>query len=158
MLARIVCRLVLLSLVGGFYTSGPQCQRDADATKTELKRHQGVWAATSSTFDGQLAPEPIVRSIQRTVNGDQVIWERQGKRFAGTTIAVDATREPNQIDVIPDGGPNRGERLLGIYNLEGDRLKICMARAGQPRPSAFTAEKGSGWTLQTFHRMPRPAP
>ena len=63
---------------------------------------------------------------------------------------VDATREPATIDVIPDGGPNRGERILGIYKIDGETLTICMAVAGQPRPKAFKAEKGSGCTLQTF--------
>ena len=72
-------------------------------------------------------------------------------------IELDPTRDPQNIDVIPDGGPNRGERVLGIYKLDGERLTICMAIAGQPRPTVFKAEKGSGWTLQTFERSTVPA-
>ena len=125
---------------------------DDDAVKNELKRHQGTWIATSSTYDGQKAPDEIARSIKHIVAQDHVVWERQGKRFAGTKIELDPTPDPKNIDVIPDGGPNRGERVLGIYKLDGDRLTICMARAGQPRPQEFKAEKGSGWTLQTFER------
>ncbi len=127
---------------------------DDDAVKNELKRHQGTWIATSSTFDAQKAPDEIARSIQRIVTEDHVVWERRGKRFAGTKIELDPTRDPQKIDVIPDGGPNRGERVLGIYKLDGERLTICMARAGQPRPTVFKAAKGSGWTLQTFERIP----
>ena len=41
----------------------------------ELKRHQGTWIATSSTFDGQKAPEDVVRSIKRIVSDDHVVWE-----------------------------------------------------------------------------------
>ena len=44
----------------------------------------------------------------------------------------------------PDGGKDRGERVLGIYKLEGDRLAICMAAPGTPMPNEFKAEKGSG--------------
>ena len=128
-----------------------------DAAKNELKRHQGTWIATSSTFDGLKAPDEIARSIQRIVTENHVVWERQGRRFAGTTIELDPTRDPKNIDVIPDGGRNRGERVLGIYKLDGERLTICMARAGQPRPREFKAEKGSGWTLQTFERAPASA-
>jgi uncharacterized protein (TIGR03067 family) len=130
---------------------------DDDAVKNELKRHQGTWIATSSTFDGQKAPDEIARSIQRIVTEDHVVWERQGKRFAGTKIELDPTADPKKIDVIPDGGRNRGERIQGIYKLDGDRLTICMAAAGQPRPKEFNAEKGSGWTVQTFERKPAPA-
>ncbi len=130
---------------------------DDDLVKNELNRHQGTWIATSSTFDGQKAPDEIARSIQRIVTENHVVWERHGKRFAGTKIELDPTPDPKNIDVIPDGGRNRGERVLGIYKLAGDRLTICMAGPGQPRPKEFKAEKGSGWTLQTFERMPSPA-
>jgi hypothetical protein len=58
--------------------------------------------------------------------------------------------------VIPDGGKDRGERVLGIYKLEDDRLTICMAAPGKPRPTAFKAEKGSGYTLRTFTRVKAP--
>ena len=78
---------------------------DDDAVKKELKRHQGTWIATSSTFDGQKAPEDIVHSIKRIVTDDHVVWQRDGKQFAGTKIVLDSTNEPNTIDVIPDGGP-----------------------------------------------------
>jgi uncharacterized protein (TIGR03067 family) len=130
---------------------------DDEAVKNELKRHQGTWIATSSTFDGQKAPDDIARSIHRIVVEDHVVWERRGKRFAGTKIELNPTHDPKNIDVIPDGGRNRGERVLGIYRLDGERLTICMAVAGRPRPTGFKAEKGSGWTLQTFERKPAPA-
>ncbi len=123
---------------------------DDDAARNELKRHQGTWIATSSTFDGQKVPEDVVRSIKRIVTDDHVVWERNGKRFAGSTVALDPAKEPKTIDVIPDGGRNRGERILGIYKLERGTLTICMAAPGSARPGEFKADKGSGWTLQTF--------
>jgi uncharacterized protein (TIGR03067 family) len=125
---------------------------DNDPAKSELKRHQGTWVTTSSTFDGQQAPEDVVRSIKRIVTDDLVVWERTGKRFAGTKVVLDSTKEPKTIDVIPDGGRNRGEHILGIYKLDHDTLMICMAAPGQPRPREFKADKGSGWTLQAFVR------
>jgi uncharacterized protein (TIGR03067 family) len=130
---------------------------DDDTIKNELKRHQGTWIATSSTFDGQKAPDEIARSIQRIVTENHVVWERHGKRFAGTKIELAPTADPKNIDVIPDGGRNRGERVLGIYKLDEYRLTICMAAPGQRRPTEFKAEKGSGWTLQTFERIHSPA-
>ena len=125
---------------------------DDDAAERELKRHQGVWIAMSSTFDGQSVPENIVRSIRRIVTDDHVVWERNGKRFAGTKFVFDSTKEPKTIDVIPDGGRNRGEHILGIYKLERESISICMAAPGQPRPKKFKAEKGNGCTLQVFAR------
>jgi uncharacterized protein (TIGR03067 family) len=147
--------LLVLSLVA----IGPCAAADpgGDATKNELKKHQGTWIATSSVHDDQAAPEAIVRSIKRIVTDDHVVWERNGKRFAGTKFELDPTREPKSIDLIPDGGPKRGEHVLGIYKLEGDKLTICTASPGQPRPKQFKAGKGSGCTLQTFQREPSSA-
>jgi len=129
---------------------------DDQAVQDELKRHQGTWSVTSSIYDGQPASEEIIRSIKRIVTGDHVAWERDGKRFAGTRISLEPAREPKTIDVIPEDGPNRGQRVLGIYKLEGDRLTIVMASPGQPRPKEFQAAKGSGCILRTFQRE-RPA-
>jgi uncharacterized protein (TIGR03067 family) len=125
---------------------------DDQAIKDELARHQGTWHASTSVYDGQEAPAEIVRSITRTVEKDHVVWKRDGKSFAGTRIELDPSRDPKAIDVIPDGGKDRGERVPGIYKLEDDRLTICMAAPGQPRPKEFKAEKGSGCTLRTFIR------
>jgi uncharacterized protein (TIGR03067 family) len=129
---------------------------DDQAVQDELKRHQGTWSVTSSIYEGQPAAEEVVRSIKRIVSGDHVAWERDGKHFAGTRIELDPAREPKTIDVIPDGGPNRGQHVLGIYKLEGDRLTIVMATPGRPRPKEFQAAKGSGCILRTFQRE-RPA-
>jgi uncharacterized protein (TIGR03067 family) len=131
---------------------GSRAIADDQAVKDELKRHEGTWSVTSSIYDGEAASEDLVRSIKRIVEKDHAVWERDGKRFAGTTLEVDPAREPRTIDVIPDGGPNRGERVLGIYKIEGDKLTICMAGPGKPRPKVFQADKGSGCTLRTFVR------
>jgi uncharacterized protein (TIGR03067 family) len=125
---------------------------DNKAAEAELARQQGTWRTSSSIYEGEEAPADVVRSITRTVEKDHVVWKRDGKSFAGTRIELDPSRDPKAIDVIPDGGKDRGDRVLGIYKLEGDRLTICMAASGKPRPKEFKADKGSGCTLRTFVR------
>jgi uncharacterized protein (TIGR03067 family) len=124
----------------------------ADALRREVARHQGTWAVTSFVRDGKASPKELTDSIVRVVEGDHVVWKRDGKRFAGTAVVLDPSKAPRTIDVLPDGGPARGERVLGIYKLDGDTLTICMADAGQPRPLAFEAPNGSKQTLMTFRR------
>jgi uncharacterized protein (TIGR03067 family) len=124
-----------------------------DPLTVERAKHQGTWAVTSSIRDGQPAAADVVASIRRVVDRDHVVWKRDGKNFAGTRFEIDPTKTPRTIDLIPDGGPNRDKRVLGIYRLEGDDLTICIADVDQPRPSAFEAKPGSKQTLQTFKRV-----
>jgi uncharacterized protein (TIGR03067 family) len=128
---------------------------DGDLRKRELDRHKGVWRVTSFVSDGVEAPPEIARSIVRVVDGDHVVWKRDGKSFAGTTIELDPTKEPKAIDVIPDGGRSKGKRVLGIYRLDGDELIICMAGPDKDRPKTLEAAKGSGQTLMMFKREQR---
>jgi uncharacterized protein (TIGR03067 family) len=132
----------------------PVLADDPDA-RAELDKHQGTWKVVSFQREGEETPKEIASTITRVVEDDHVVWYRDGKSFAGTTIRLDPSETPRAIDVIPDGGPQRGKAVLGIYRLEGDELTLCMAAPDAPRPKRFDAPKGSGQTLMTFRRRPR---
>jgi uncharacterized protein (TIGR03067 family) len=119
----------------------------------DLEKQQGTWVVTSFRRDGKDTPPEIVRTITRTVEGAHVVWRRDGKNFAGTALVLDPHQHPKAIDVIADGGPSRGKRVLGIYKVGNGRLTLCMADPDQPRPREFKAEKGSGHTLMIFARQ-----
>jgi uncharacterized protein (TIGR03067 family) len=121
--------------------------------KEDLEKQQGTWVAVSFRRDGQDTPQEIVRTITRTVEGEHVVWKRDGKSFAGTALVLDPGQDPKAIDVIADGGPSRGKRVLGIYKIDSNQLTLCMADPDQPRPREFKAEKGSGHTLMVFTRQ-----
>lgn len=119
----------------------------------EAQRHQGTWAVVRFEREGQVTGAEVLGQIIREVDGDHIVWRRDGRRFAGTRFTVDPTREPNELDLIPDGGPSRGERVLAIYEFRPDgTLRICVADPGRPRPTAFESPEGSGWTVQEFRR------
>ena len=142
---RHVMTLVLSAIVAvAGIGAGPQ--------QAEYAKHQGTWSVLSFRRDGNETPQEITRSIVRVVNGDSVIWKRAGKSFASTRVELDPSKSPPTIDIIPDGGPSRDKRILGIYKFDGERLIICVADPDRPRPIDFKAEKGSKWTLMTFER------
>ncbi len=113
---------------------------------------QGTWTVEAFESAGVATPPEIRATIERVVEGDHVVWKRQGKAFAGTTMTIDPAAQPKAIDLVSDGGPQRGEPVLGIYRRDGDRLTVCMAARGDPRPSAFDAPKGSGRTLYVLRK------
>ena len=123
------------------------------AIAVETAKHQGTWAVVSMEWEGKKTPAEIVAKITRVVDGEHVTWKREGKPFAGTTVKLDSTTDPNLIDVTPDGGPGRDKPVLGIYKLDGDTLTICMGDPAKPRPKAFSSDKGSKQTLMMFRRV-----
>jgi uncharacterized protein (TIGR03067 family) len=120
--------------------------------KAEQARHQGVWRSVSFRRDGEETDPAVVRSITRTVDGDRVVWRRDGKSFSASTFVLDPKADPKTIDLHADGGPGRDKVVRGVYKLEGDRLTLCTADPDEPRPDAFRAEPGDRWTLMVFDR------
>ena len=131
-----------------------------DPKETKLQEeeaiHQGIWQVTSFMRNGKETAKETVDSIERLVDGKHVGWKRDGKRFAGTTVELNPEVNPKTRDVSPDGGTMKGEKLLGIYKLEGDILTICMAPKGKDRPTKFEAIPGTDDTLMVFKKKTKP--
>ena len=66
------------------------------SAKEDLQKQQGTWVAVSFRRDGQDTPREIVRTITRTVEGEHVVWKRDGKSFAGTASCSTRDRTPKR--------------------------------------------------------------
>ncbi len=125
----------------------------------DVALHQGAWSVVRFEREGVTTPAEVLGSIERVVEGDHIAWSRDGRRFAGTRFVIHPAVSPRQIDLIPDGGPERETVILGIYRFDEDGvLTICIADAGQPRPTAFSSPPGSKRNLQVFRPNRSPTP
>jgi uncharacterized protein (TIGR03067 family) len=125
--------------------------KDVDSNR-ELDKLQGTWAPVLCEGDGKKVDEKDFRDIRFVVKGSRFSWFRQGKEKVAMTgtFEINATRMPRTIDFTFD--PERGWEKwkvvsLGIYELDGNTLKLCR---GKKRPVEFKTSPGGGGSLVTY--------
>lgn len=119
-----------------------------DAVKKDTEAMQGKWQLVSLERDGKSVDVP--KDAVRVVKDDTyTITPRPGVTIEGT-YKIDPTAKPKTIDITPTTSDNKGKTALGIYEIDGDMLKICWAPSGKDRPTEFK-ERGR------LRRVPRGA-
>jgi uncharacterized protein (TIGR03067 family) len=88
------------------------------------------------------------------VEGNKVMVNQEGRIVSMGTLKLDPTQRPNVYNRILDD-----DRLCrGIYELDGDNLKICLGFPGMDRPKEFSTKQGEHSSLMVYKRYePHPA-
>jgi uncharacterized protein (TIGR03067 family) len=116
---------------------------------------QGAWVAEWAQRNAQAADD--LRGHQLTFGGDRFTIRSKGKVIYQGTYIADSSARPATIDFRNTAGEMKGKTWLGIYELEGDTLKICdnADDVARGRPAAFVTDAGSGQVLISFKRVKR---
>ena len=148
-------RVAWVWLLAVLVVSGGQPAADepkADTAREELKKLQGTWQVASIETRQKARPEGEVSGLKLVIEGDSSTFEKDGKPVVGTwKLSIDPGKKPKTIDIAVTGAPEdpRGTfTILGIYELDGDSLRICWD--GPKRPTEFktTPEGGELWVLK----------
>ncbi len=124
-----------------------------DPVKQELDKLQGTWVIVDNTQEGKNTPESL-REIKRyTIKGDHyaVSFKGAAKPLLEFRIKVDPTSKPKTIDMI--GLKTDTVLLAGLYQLDGDTLKICTSIGDGERPKAIKSEPGSKSGVIVYKRV-----
>jgi uncharacterized protein (TIGR03067 family) len=114
----------------------------------DLDGLQGTWSLVSLEIEGQKMPGAGARIV---VRGDRFTTIGMGATYEGT-VSVHQTTTPRSFDLHFEQGPEKGNSNLGIYELDGDKWKICLATRGNERPREFAAPPGTGIALEILER------
>jgi uncharacterized protein (TIGR03067 family) len=112
----------------------------------------GTWTPAAAQMGGQPFPEPVLKSMQLTVDGSHYVVSVGGQLDKGT-IALDTTTSPMGMTVTGVEGPNAGRTYPAIFSLSGDTLRICYDLSGTARPTAFTSATGTMHFLAEYRRV-----
>ena len=128
--------LMILSLLA----PAPDATKDAAAI-------QGTWVIESIMDDGK--PQDDIKGDRLTFKEGNITVKRKDEEMKAT-YKIDAAKDPKTIDIVQG---DTKEEYAGIYQLDGDTLKICApAKAGGKRPTELASKAGSGWMLLVLKR------
>ena len=112
---------------------------------SDVEKIQGTWLLISGERGGKALPPEITKNITLVFAGDKLTTKNKDRKTEAT-FKLDATRKPKEIDIDMEGSVGRG-----IYQLDGDNLKIAHGEVGGPRPTEFPKEL-SGLTVLVLKR------
>jgi uncharacterized protein (TIGR03067 family) len=126
----------------GFTASGVLADDKADIEK-ETKKFQGTWNFESSESGGNQIPADQLKGFILTFEGDKHTLKMGDQVVQVGTQKIDPSKSPKTIDVTMTEGPNKGMVMLGIYEIDGDTLKVCFDPQGKKRPTEFKSPPGT---------------
>jgi uncharacterized protein (TIGR03067 family) len=150
--AVVIAVLFLFAGVGLLVAAGAG---SGEAVKKDLEALKGTWMVVSAEKDGKKLTDEQLKGITLTYDGAGKTSVKKGDQllFEGT-IKIDPTKKPKTLDATQTSeGENKGKTFLGIYEIQGDTLKICSAEpAKKDRPAEFSSKPGSGHFLRVYKR------
>jgi uncharacterized protein (TIGR03067 family) len=122
-----------------------------EAARKELAALEGTWTMVSLEVEGQEVSEDRLGSELVIKDGKYIVTTRDVR--TETRLALDPTQKPKHIDMVFAEGTNKDKPHRGIYQLEGDTLKICRSIDPEfPRPREFATSPGTGLFLVVWKR------
>lgn len=138
MYSRLLLVVVVCSLAAGGTLQGGDKQTGADV----LKMIQGTWKFTSQEMDGKPLPKEDLAKQTITFAGDKWTVRRDGKVIQAGTHKFNPSKKPGQVDAAVTEGDDKGNTMLGVYELKGDSLHVCFDPKGKDRPTDFASKAG----------------
>jgi uncharacterized protein (TIGR03067 family) len=125
--------------------------------RDDLANLRGTWLTVSLVNDGKtvVGEKATPKSGPATTlvyEGNSWMVKVGDKTVATGTFKIDAAKSPKEIDILDETGVKNEKTKLGIYEVDGDTYKFCLAPAGKPRPTEFTSKAGSGHSLGVSRR------
>jgi uncharacterized protein (TIGR03067 family) len=124
--------------------------RRAAAAPAATASIEGTWYVASMEAGGK-ADRPESPEEMRIVL-TKTMFTMPGNAGGTASYTVDSQKKPAEIDLTL-GTPNGStDKVLGIYELNGNSLKLSMGNPKEPRPIEFTTKPGQKHTTFVLER------
>lgn len=124
-------------------------QRDSVVSRARL---QGTWLLTHETDHGRKLDDQLQSRFTLVIEKDRwTLIEEGGDADKTWIVTLDPSLEPGRTCQF---GDDKGKVSQAIYELKGERLRLCIADPGERRPPKFDGQGNQ--TLLVLERGPSP--
>ena len=113
---------------------------------------KGTWLPFKAERAGEHAPDMALAKIRLVISDDSYAVHFGNEISDEGCYALGATEQFQTITLVSVCGTNEGRTIPSIYQLTGDRLRICYGLDGT-LPDAFVSELGDERYLVTYRRI-----
>jgi uncharacterized protein (TIGR03067 family) len=118
------------------------------------KALNGWWRPHSAVMAGKELPgDELNHRYLKLANGEYML--NQGDQVDEGTYKIGESDNPKTITFVVTKGDNKGKTLLGIYEVDKKKLRICFDAGGKTRPTKFESKPDTQSFLASYHRLPR---
>jgi RNA polymerase sigma factor (sigma-70 family) len=118
---------------------------------------QGTWKVVNLLREGEEQNDQEAKEMKGAkwvIGAGKLTLRLEGQADRESTYTLDPTAKPKAIDVTSLERGEKDRKFEGVYELDGDTLKICVSTplGGPQRPKKVAAEKGDGTVLLVLKR------
>jgi uncharacterized protein (TIGR03067 family) len=143
MRAKVLC-IVAISL---FAAAGTSPGGGKDAGAAVLKKLQGTWQFIAHEMNGKAAPAEELKKMTITFTGNKWAVSVGDKVVQAGTHKFDPTKKPGQVDAVVTEGEDKGNTMLGIYEMKGNKMAVCFDPKGKERPTMLKSKEGQMYAV-----------
>ena len=127
--------------------------RSDERNASERSSIVGTWIPIHSIGDGEPTSDKDLRDVTLTFADGRCEVRRGALLIRQGVFAVDCAEIPCELDVCfkqSDVPELIDAPLRGIYQVDGDHLRICYGPPGGDRARSFSGERGTGQYLAEY--------
>jgi uncharacterized protein (TIGR03067 family) len=132
-------------------TATPPKKNQAEAAQRDLRLLQGRWQAVSIEHDG--SQERPQGGLHWMIRADRYEVWIGNQNLETNQFTLDPTKRPRTLEMRHVISGSQAPRITGIYELQGNVLKVCYDLTGQGYPKEFTAPQGARRISYVFRRQ-----